>query len=163
MQNPPTSPGPGAECTLPMNTGGAHWLLNSAIYWLNQWVTNGTPPPIAPPLQIASTSPFAYAKDANGNVLGGVRTPQVDAPIAALGGFGNTAAPGNTNPISAFCRLFGSTVPFTPEQLAALYKNHGQFVSAWGQATKNLVKAGFILKADEKELTQSAVHSQIGK
>ncbi len=65
--------------------------------------------------------------------------------------------------ISQFCRLFGSTVPYTPEQLAALYKNHGQFVSAWGQATRNLVKAGFLLKADENELTQSAVHSQIGK
>ena len=48
MQHPTTSPGPGAECTLPINTGGAHWLLNSAIYWLNQWVTNGTPPPSAP-------------------------------------------------------------------------------------------------------------------
>jgi len=163
MQNPSKSPGPGAECTLPMNTGGAHWTLNAAIYWLNQWVTNGTPPPIAQPLQVASTSPFAYAKDANGNVIGGVRTPQVDAPIAALGGFGNTAAAGNTNPISQFCRLFGSTVPFTPEQLAALYKNKGQFVSAWGQATKNLVKQGFILKADENELTQSAVHSEIGE
>lgn len=54
-------------------------------------------------------------------------------------------------------------MPYTPEQLAALYENHGQFVSAWGQATKNLVKAGFLLKADETELTQSAVHSEIGK
>jgi hypothetical protein len=163
MQHPSTSPGPGAECALPLNTGGAHWSLNAAIYWLNQWVTKGTPPPVAQPLQIASTSPFAYAKDANGNTIGGVRTPQVDAPIAALGGFGNTPAPGNTSPIAQFCRLFGSTVPFTPEQLSALYKNHGQFVSAWGQATRNLVKAGFIMKADENELTQSAVHSQIGK
>ena len=163
MQNPSKSPGPGAECTLPMNTGGAHWSLNAAIHWLDQWVTNGTPPPVGQPLQVASTSPFAYAKDANGNVIGGVRTPQVDAPIAALGGFGNTAAPGNTSPISAFCRLFGSTVPFTPEQLAALYKNQGQFVSAWGQAAKNLAKQGFILDADVTELTQSAVHSQIGK
>jgi hypothetical protein len=163
MQQPTDVPGPGGQCALPINTGGAHWLLNSAMYWLNQWVVKGTPPPSAPPLQIASTSPFAYAKDANGNALGGVRTPQVDAPIAALAGVGNAAAPGHTDPISLFCRLFGSTVPYTPEQLAALYKNHGQFVSAWGGATKNLVQGGFLLKADEKELTQSAVHSQIGK
>ena len=163
MQHPTTIPTPGAECSLPLNTGGAHWLLNSAVYWLNQWVRNGTPPPTAPVLQTVTTTPFVYAKDANGNTLGGVRTPQVDAPIAALGGFGNSAKPGNTNPTSAFCGLFGSTVPYNPEQLAALYKNHGQFVSAWGQATKNLVQAGFLLKADENELTQSAVHSQIGK
>jgi hypothetical protein len=161
MQHPTNVPGPGGQCTQPINTGGAHWLLNSVMYWLNQWVTNGTLPPSGQPLQIATTSPFAYAKDANGNVLGGVRTPQVDAPIATLVGIGNT--PANGNQISLFCGLFGSTVPFPPQQLAALYQNHGQFVSAWGQATRNLVKDGFVLKADENELTQSAVHSQIGK
>ena len=113
------------------------------------------------PLQIASTSPFAYAKDANGNTLGGVRSPQVDAPIAVLAGIGNT--PANGAHISLFCGLFGSTVPYTPAQLAALYKNHGQFVSAWSRDTQNLVQEGFLLKADANELTQSAAHSQIGK
>jgi hypothetical protein len=164
MQHPTDVPGPGGQCALPINTGGAHWLLNAAVYWLNQWVTQGTPPPTASPLQVATTSPaVTYVRDANGNAVGGARTPHVDAPIAALAGVGNSAAPGHTDSISLFCRLFGSTVPYTPEQLTALYKNHGQFVSAWGQATKNLVKDGFILKADENELTQSAVHSQIGK
>ncbi len=161
MQSPTNVPGPGGQCTLPINTGGAHWLLDSAIYWLNQWVTNGTPPPSGQPLQIASTSPFAYAKDANGNTIGGVRSPQVDVPIAALAGIGNT--PANSSPISAFCGLFGSTVPYTPAQLAALYQNHGTFVSAWNKDTQNLVKEGFLLPADANELNQSAVHSQIGK
>jgi hypothetical protein len=161
MQHPTNVPGPGGQCTLPINTGGAHWLLNSAIYWLNQWVTKGTAPPMGQPLQIASTSPFAYAKDANGNTLGGVRSPQVDAPIAVLAGIGNT--PANGAQISLFCGLFGSTVPYTPAQLAALYKNHGQFVSAWSRDTQNLVQEGFLLKADANELMQSAAHSQIGK
>jgi hypothetical protein len=163
MQHPTTSPAPGAECQVPINTGGAHWLLNTAIYWLNQWVTRGKQPPVGQPLQIASTSPFAYAKDANGNTLGGVRSPQVDAPIATLGGTDNAAAPGNTSPTAQFCFLFGSTVPFTPTQLSALYKNHGQFVRAWSQATSKLVRQGFLVRADAKELIQSAVHSQIGR
>jgi hypothetical protein len=161
MQNPTNVPGPGGLCTLAINTGGAHWLLDAAIYWLNQWVTNGTAPPRGQPLQTVTTSPFVYAKDANGNALGGVRSPQVDAPIATLAGIGNT--PANGSAISQFCGLFGSTVPFTPDHLAALYKNHGQFVSAWGQATQNLVKDGFLLKPDANELTQSAVHSKVGK
>ena len=96
-----TFPGPGGQCTLPINTGGAHWLLNSAVYWLNQWVTNGTPPPSAPPLQTVTTSPFVYAKDANGNTLGGVRTPQVDAPIAVLGGYRQHRGTRQREPISA--------------------------------------------------------------
>jgi Alpha/beta hydrolase domain len=161
MQHPSTSPGQGAECAKPINTGGAHWLLNAAIYWLNQWATKGTPPPVGQPLQIATVKPFTFAKDRNGNTLGGVRTPQVDAPIATLG-TDNTAAPGNTSLIARFCFLFGSTVPFTPTQLTTLYKNHDQFVSTWSQATKNLVNKGFILKSDENELTQSAAHAQIG-
>jgi hypothetical protein len=156
-------PSEGGQCAIPINTGGAHWLLNSAVYWLNQWVTKGTPPPSGTPLQVESTSPFSYAKDANGTALGGVRTPQVDAPIAVLAGVSNSAAAGHTDIVSMFCRLFGSTQPFAPEQLTALYANHGAFVSAWNAATKKLVKAGFILKADEKELTQSAVSSQVGK
>jgi Alpha/beta hydrolase domain len=161
MQNPTHVPGPGGLCTLAINTGGAHWLLNSAVYWLNQWVTNGTPPPIGQPLQTVTTSPFVYAKDANGNTLGGVRTPHVDAPIAVLGGIGNTA--GNGAAISQFCRLFGSTVPFSPEQLAALYKNHGQFVSAWSNDIQNLVSTGFLLAPDGVELQNAAGSSSIGK
>jgi hypothetical protein len=161
MQHPTNVPGAGGLCTQPINTGGAHWLLNSAIYWLNQWVTNGTPPPIGQPLQIASTSPFAYAKDANGNTIGGVRTPQVDAPIAALAGIGNT--PANGGIISLFCGLFGSTVPYPRQQLAALYKNHGKFVSAWSKDIQKLVKGGFLLPPDGVELQNAAASSRIGK
>ena len=157
MQHPTNVPGPGGLCTKPINTGGAHWLLNSAIYWLNQWVTKGTPPPIGQPLQIASTSPFAYAKDANGNTIGGVRTPQVDAPIATLG-TDNTGASG---PISRFCFLFGSTVPFTPAQLSTLYHQRANFLAAWDRSTRKLVRTGFIRPGDKSELDQSALHAQI--
>jgi hypothetical protein len=164
MQNPTNVPGPGGQCTLAINTGGAHWLLNAVMYQLNQWVTKGTPPPIGQPLQIASTSPtFAYATDGFGNALGGVRTPQVDAPIATLAGIGNTAAAGHTDPISQFCRLFGSTVPFTPQQLAGLYKNHGKFVSAWSNDIQKLVNGGFLLARDGVELQNAAGQSKIGK
>jgi hypothetical protein len=154
MQNPTSTPGGLFSCTLPINAGGTHWVLNAAIYWLNQWVINDIAPPTAPYLQVTSTSPVVFAKDANGNTQGGVRSPQVDAPIAALGGVGNSPA---------FCGLFGTTVPYPAEQLAALYKNHGQFVSQWDQAAQDAVKAGFLLLPDAIELKNSASQSQIGK
>lgn len=112
---------------------------------------------------LALMSPFVYAKDANGTGVSGVRSPQVDAPMPVLGGVSNSAAPGHTDVVSTFCRLFGSTEPFTPEQLAALYADHEQFVSALTRVTKKLVKQGFILKADERELTRSAAKSQVAK
>ena len=49
------------------------------------------------------------------------------------------------------------------DQLAALYKNHGQFVSQWGQSAQNAVKGGFLLQPDANELKNSAATSNIGK
>jgi hypothetical protein len=158
MLNPTNSPGGQFTCDVPINTGGTHWVLNAVIYWLNQWVVNGTAPPSAPYLQVTSTSPVVLAHDANGNAVGGVRTPQVDAPVAALGGVANSG----TGPIGQFCRLFGTTVPFTPEQLAAHYPNHQAFVQQWAQAAVNGVNAGYLLKQDAYELFISAVQSDVG-
>ena len=124
------------------------------MYWTNQWVTNGILPPSGRPLQVLSVSPVVFAKDANGNTLGGVRSPQVDAPVAALGGVGNTPA---------FCVLFGTTVPLSQAQIASLYKNHGSFVSQWAHGAEPDVKGGFLLAADAEELVQSAGSSSIGK
>jgi hypothetical protein len=152
MQNPVSS-GSGFSCTLPINTGGTHWVLDAAVYSLNQWVVAGTPPPQPPYLETTEASPVVFALDKNGNALGGVRSPQVDVPIAALGGIGS--GPG-------FCFLFGTTVPFSASHLASLYKNHGQFVSQWALATLKDTFHGYLLPPDALELIISAASSQIG-
>ena len=41
-------------------------------------------PPHGTPLPYVSSSPVVLARDAYGNALGGVRSPHVDAPVAAL-------------------------------------------------------------------------------
>jgi hypothetical protein len=155
MLNPTNQPNPNFTCNSPINTGPAHYVLDAAFFWLNRWVTHGVLPPIAPRLQTTGVSPVVFATDANGNVLGGIRTPAVDAPVATLSGLGQSG--------SQFCFLFGTTRPFTPSQLAALYKNHGKFVSASRKATKSAQQAGFLVEADAKELTSAAVHSDIEK
>jgi hypothetical protein len=159
MQHPAASPSSNFTCDLPINTGPMHWVLDSAIDWLDRWVTNGTPPPKADRLQTTGVSPATYAADANGNALGGVRSPQVDAPVAALGGLKN----GGTGQVGLFCRLFGTTVPFTAEQLATLYPAHKTFVKQWNQAADRAVKAGYLTEADAKELKAAAERSDIGK
>jgi hypothetical protein len=159
MQNPPTSPIPGLfDCSLPINTGGAHWVLNAAVQKLQRWVAKGEAPPIAPRLAVVSTSPVVFALDANGNAIGGVRTPQVDAPIAALGGTANSG----TGSLGVFCRLFGTTVPFDAAHLAALYPTHRAFVDAWVGASWRSVHQGFLLGQDARELNRSAELSTIG-
>ena len=154
MQNPTRTPVGGFNCAVPINTGGTHWALDAAVYWLNRWVVDGTPPPRAPLLATTHVSPVVFKLDANGNAIGGVRTPQVDAPIAALGSQGNSGG---------FCFLFGTTVPYSATHLASLYKNHGQFVSAWARAVQRDRAHGFLLPADAVELLHSAAVSQVAR
>jgi hypothetical protein len=89
--------------------------------------------------------------------MGGIRSPQVDVPIAALGGTTNSGTP----PLGQFCRLFGTTVPLTAPQLAALYKSHDDFVAKWKQSIARAVKAGFLLQPDAKELQSAAENAKI--
>ena len=147
MQHPTNQPNANFTCNAPINTGPAHYVLDAAIFQLNRWVTKGVVPPAAPRLETAT--------DASGNTLGGVRTPAVDAPVATING--------RTTRGSSFCFLFGSTVPLTAEQLAALYPNHATFVSAWIRATKSALRRGFLVEADAKELERAAVRSNVGK
>ena len=87
MLNPTNDPLPGLlpPCPQPVNAGPHHWLLQAALHHLVVWADRGHAPPKAPRIQYDGAS---YALDANGNVLGGVRSPQVDAPVATLRGPG---------------------------------------------------------------------------
>jgi hypothetical protein len=158
MTDTTNDPIPGTiTCNLAINTGPAHWVLNAAIFHLNQWVTKKTAPPLAPRLETTTVAPVTYALDESGNARGGVRSPQVDVPIAALGGTTNTG----TGSLGTFCRLFGTTVPLTAEQLVAAYPTHDDFVAAWKKATDQAVKAGWMLPADASELTKAAQSAAI--
>jgi hypothetical protein len=141
-----------AGCGLPINAGGHHWLVQAAFHHLDEWVRSGTPPPSAPRLQVSSSSPVVLARDQYGNALGGVRSPQVDAPIATLN---------SENTGSGFCRLFGSTTPFTPAQLAALYPTHDDFVRKWTVSLFTNVANGYLLPQDAAELYDAAKASTI--
>jgi hypothetical protein len=115
-------------------------------------VRTGVTPPVGPLLEVQSTSPVVLARDARGNAIGGVRSPHVDAPIATLDGI-------NDGP--SFCRLSGSTTPFTPAQLLALYPTHQDFVNQWVSAIYQNVAAGFLLSADASELASAAALSTV--
>jgi hypothetical protein len=154
----PASNATGFSCSAPINTGGTHWVLNAAVHALERWVVDGVAPPTEPLLQLASTSPVVLARDADGNALGGVRSPQVDAPIAALGGTVNRATAG-----SGFCFLFGTTVPFDAARLATLYPSHGAFVTAWNRASRQAVARGWLLPPDAAELRKAATASTVGE
>jgi len=164
MRNPSTEPQPGIiRCAEGINAGPMHWVYNAALNWMNRWVRDGTPPPIAPRLETESLPGFrvVFKTDEHGNTLGGIRTPFVDVPIATLRGADNRAAEGA--PIfSFFCSLFGKTVPFSTEKLAELYTSHDDFVEKYRSATLETVQAGYLLPEDATHLIDAAEGSDIG-
>jgi hypothetical protein len=158
MENPPSSiPGLGT-CAAPINTAGTHWVLDAAIWWLNQWVVNGTAPPTPPLMDVTSTpgEPVTFVTDPFGNVVGGVRSPQVDVPIATLSGVGNSGG------LAGFCALFGRTLPFSSRELSFIYPTHAQFVFDWDLSTLKDVLGGYMLVPDAIELDNAALTSNIG-
>ena len=151
---PPTaSPLPGIiDCDEPVNAGPHHYVVSAAISALDTWIRTGRSP--AKPHHLAVKN-GAYSLDRYDNVRGGLRTPQLDVPIATLSGLGQTG--------SAFCSLFGTTVPFDDATLHALYKAHAKYVGRVERATKRAVHAGFILPVDGDAIVAAAEASSVGE
>ncbi len=132
-------------CDFAVNEGPQHFVVQAALEALDRWIAQGTPPPTAPPLRLSETDPPAIARDNLGNALGGVRTPAVDVPIAALSG---EAPPG----VSVLCSLFGSTVHFDDATLVELYGDKQRYVAAYTRSLDETIDRGFLRASDRAEL-----------
>ncbi len=154
MSDPPSSVYFGViTCASPINTGAQTYVLRAALHALDRWVRTGEPPPSMPQIELDPAG-TGFRLDAQGNVVGGIRTPQVDVPVAVLSGLGQDG--------DSFCRLFGTTVPLGADQLVRRYGDHDGFVAAWCAATDAAVAAGVVLPADADHLVRVATESTIG-
>jgi hypothetical protein len=145
-------------CTATPNTAPQNYLFDTVYAALRAWVRTGRRPPEAPRMQINATG-TDVARDAFGNGLGGIRLPQLQAPTATLTGTGNK--PANTDPVSAFCVLFGTTTPFDAATLSRLYPTHAAYVQAFTKATVRLARQGFLLPADEQDALYTAQQAPV--
>jgi hypothetical protein len=144
--------GPAASllgCSAAVNSGPQHQVAQAAFVAFLHWVDDGTQPPSPKPFTLSSTNPPKLALDAHGNVEGGVRTPAVDVPVSTLSG---APPPGS----SELCGLFGSTVPFSPQTLAALYGTKAGYVAAYTTDLDRAIADGYILEADRASLLAAA-------
>jgi hypothetical protein len=142
------------SCPEPFNAGAHTYEVRAAVVALNNWVKTGDAPPQSPRLDVSGG---VFTTDSNGEAVGGIRTPQVAAPIAVLSGLGGSSSGGNF-----FCILFGKTVPFSAAKLAQLYPTHSVFVEKWDHAVAADVAAGYLLPEDAKVLERVARESTIG-
>lgn len=128
------------------------YTQNAAIKDLASWADGGAAPPIAPRGQYAEDN--TLERDEFGIAKGAIRYPDVTVPVAVNDG-SNSAAPGGSI-FSAFCGLFGSSTPFTQEQLQALYTDQADYVSKYADAADAMVGTGFILQEDADRLKENS-------
>jgi hypothetical protein len=81
--------------------------------------------------------------DGDGNALGGLRMPYIQAPIAKY-----------TGVVSGDCAK--AHVPFTPERLAQLYPTHEAYVQQVAAAARDLVRGGFLHPDDATDIVDRA-------
>jgi hypothetical protein len=140
----------------PLSRIPKRYAYHAAWDHLVDWVRLGTPPPVAPRIDVAGG---AIQRDARGNALGGIRLSEHAVPTA-VNGAGNAGG----NQLSAlFCRLFGVHEPFTADTLASLYPSTGRYVSQVARTNAANVRAGFLLPADADTSTSTAARSGIGR
>lgn len=134
------------------------YTQNAAIDSMVKWMNGGAAPPIAPRGDYMDSIPAAPAdaleRDQYGIALGGIRYPDVTVPTATNDGV-NALAPGG-GLFSAFCQLFGSSTPFSSEQLHGLYADQGDYLAQYIEAADAMVGTGFILQEDADRLKQDA-------
>ena len=136
---PPQSCNEGPRSRFPSNI-----FFDAILANLDSWVRDGTPPPHGSPIVVQQGAPVT---DEFGNVLGGLRSPYLDVPTSRWEGNSTGAS---------FCRIAGHEVPFQPEQLAALYSSHADYVSQVRVSVAELVAGGFITRYDGRALIREA-------
>ena len=142
-----------AKCDKPVNSGPQHFAVNAAISALDGWLRTGVAPTPADRFVFDDTA--ALIRDWVGNALGGIRSPYVDAPIAALSGEGQTG--------SLFCSLYGTTKLFDSATLASLYPDHETYVKAVRGSVDAAVEKGFLMEPYGQLIKTWAKNSNIGK
>jgi Alpha/beta hydrolase domain len=138
------------KCRKPVNAMPFYRVVKSVIRHLDRWVADGTLPPTAPgPITLSGSS---AAKDAYGNAKGGVRLPEIVAPLYSYGATNSGSifdGPPLINPM--LCALAGSQAPLTSTQIKALYSSKVAYLSAYSAAATAAAQAGYILGEDAVE------------
>jgi hypothetical protein len=113
-----------------------------AYQLLKDWTEKGQEPP-TPPYMTRTQPGGPLVLGADGNALGGLRMPAIQAPIAKyIGGF------------------FGDStevhIPFSRERLSELYPTHKDYVKQFKTAAHELHSDGYLTPGDTNDLIKAA-------
>ncbi len=131
----------------------ARLAINAAWRQLEDWVRRGRVAPRTEPLQLRQplATPFdpetAFVVDEAGNALGGVRSPQVDVPLARYIG-------AKTGAFS--CMFDGYMYPVDNDRLRRTYRNGKDYVRQVQASARSLRRAGWLTREDQREIVAEA-------
>ncbi|MCF6475792.1 hypothetical protein FAF44_46740 [Nonomuraea sp. MG754425] len=135
------------SCDRPVNTMTWRYASNAAYHHLDRWARGLGAPPAGPQLGLLLGT---IRRDGDGNALGGVRLPDLDAPLAAY-------APTNSGgEVTGACLLLGVTTPLSAARVRELYPTRQAYVTAFTQAAGRALAAGHLLPADHAEAVARA-------
>lgn len=132
-------------CLKPHNAMPFYMAQNAALRHLARWAAGGEAPPVAPRLQRNWLG--AIVKDVHGNAVGGLRLPDIEAPIATHGNSNLTA--GSLEFLDLFaCVAGGFSEPFDATKLRGLYPTRDAYFSRFKAAADQALQAGYLLPED---------------
>jgi Alpha/beta hydrolase domain len=136
----------------PLSSFPLHAVLDGAFANLDDWVTKGIAPPHASRLTVTDPNvwPVRAASDEYGNPIGGVRTPNVDVPIATYVERGPTVH----NTTEGY--YAGYDIPFAPGYLKILYPTHRDYVDKVTADVRKLVDQHWLTQYDGTQLISQA-------
>ena len=124
------------------NTVDWDYIQSAALRSLARWSRTGSAPRVQPRIDMRGNAPDGLVRDGRGNVTGGIRVPELEAPIATHRGERGDM----TNP----AWLEGIVEPFDAEKLNELYPDGRN--AQWQRAVDRLVAQGVVLEEDEAPL-----------
>jgi hypothetical protein len=124
-------------------------FLGAIFANLEDWSLKGRTLPHGEPMAVtAPGTPQAQARtDRFGNILGGVRSPQLDVPIARY--HASMEGPG-------ICSLWGWREPLSKSELSQLYPTRSVYVAKVKANVAKLVRERWLEQADGEALIEQA-------
>jgi hypothetical protein len=121
--------------------------VRAALHALARWLDSSEPPQHQPRLLKHGTPP-RFRRDEHGNAIDGIQLPDVAAPLAThaaerIEGDGSNL-------------LRGSSIPFTAEQVRALYPDHATWFATYKAAVEHLTQTGVVLPDDGEAMVAQA-------
>ncbi len=139
---PHGDPGVAAIAGIPRSEVSFAPAKRGAIHALHRWIEDGLAPPSQPRID-RDPATGSFVRDQVGNAVGGIRWPELEAPLATHRG----------EPVPGGAPFWlGLSTPLPDDAIRALYPNREHWLARYRAAVDHLVATQVIVPADADEM-----------